>query len=776
MISAVTVTYGRIGWLNACIADLLAQEYSEPREHLILNTCPRQTLEGDFPNVRILNLKKRPKSLGEARNMAVEAAAGDRILVVDDDDAYLPHFLRTFDEHWTQGLDWVWLDKRLCAMGDEIKEISYGCHGGCFGFTKRAWEAVGRYPDNLSVGEDRVLVGNITKAFNGTKILLGDTMPPFICCWGNGTYHISGQGNDRANVPGAYVRVEADLTRRIASGKEKIGTIRLQPKRSGDWPTRAKLFMEATLKKNYVNEVCVIELGRYGDIVNLLPVLQHMANTHGKPHLMVSREFADLLDGVSYVIPHPVDIPNDHLEAAIRLAHKEFSRVIVAQVWGGPLFYQEKLCPSYNMESWRMAGFRHKFTDYSWRPLFDRRDRDREKSLVDKVCTDKPMLLVNLTHSTSSPFPQGASLLQIVRSTLGKDLNVVDVGSLKLHRIYDLLGLMEASACILSIDTALLHLAAAVPVPCFALVNDAPWLGSECRGQHFVRMHYAEAVRSAQALCQSIRRTVESRRVSRICFSPSMALTVPPTRRLFHCVEQHTEKNRSETVRKAQAQKSWEPLYAQGVIRCCLEEEHYPRTARDIGEKRKLPYLKDVLNLAMKQAQPDDIIFFTNDDIVLHPELPELLRFHVGVYECCSASRCEFKGRPMPPMNRPPSEFAQLGNPHMGRDLFAFTKRWLESHWQEMPDFILGASEFDLCMATMIRNHFGIRTSRQNLEAIIHPAELPRGYISHSFHSPFWNTPANVNTAPSQIWNRTRFRDWAAVHAPQLRFDQHLCV
>lgn len=775
MISTVTVTYGRVAWLNACIADLLAQEYAGPREHVILNTCPRQTLEGDFPNVRIINLKQRPKSLGEARNMVVEAAAGNRILVVDDDDQYLPHFLRTFDDHWTRGLDWVWLDKRLCAMGDEIKEISYGCHGGCFGFTKRAWEAAGRYPDNLSVGEDRVLVGNITKAFNGTKILLGDSMPPFICRWGNDAYHISGQGNDRPGIPTAYARVEADLVRRFAARKERVGTIHLQPKPSGDWLTRAKLFMEATLKKNYVNEVCVIELGRYGDIVNLLPVLQHIANTHGKPHLMVSREFADILDGVSYVIPHPVGIPNDHLEVAIRLAHKEFKRVIVAQVWGGPLFYQEKLCPSYNMESWRMAGFRQKFTDYSWRPLFDRRDREREKALVDKVSTDKPMLLVNLTHSTSSPFPQGASLLQVLRGTLGKELNIVDVGSLKLHRIYDLLGLMEASACILTIDTALLHLAAAVPVPCFALVNNDPWLGSECRGKHFVRMRYAEAV--GPSLCQSIREAAKDWANSAYQFPQgSMLLTSPPTRRLFHCIEQHAEKNGREATRKAQAQKSWEPIYAQGVIRCCLEEANYPRTAREIGEKRKLPYLKDVLALAMKQAQPDDIIFFTNDDIVLHPELPDLLRFHVGVYECCSSSRCEFKGRPMPPMTRPPGEFAQLGNPHMGRDLFAFTQRWLEDHWEEIGDYILGCSDWDLALATMIRVHFGIKTTRQNIEAAIHPAELPRGYISHSFHSPFWSTPGYVNTAVGQMHNRNTFKKWASVHAPQLKFDQFGCI
>lgn len=241
------------------------------------------------------------------------------------------------------------------------------------------------------------------------------------------------------------------------------------------------------------------------------------------------------------------------------------------------------------------------------------------------------------------------------------------------------------------------------------------------------------------------------------------------TRTIYHCYEFHPERNTMEARRKARAQASWQKLYRDGVIACPLKE--YPRTAKSIRDRRDLPYLKDVLSPAMTMAQPWDIILWTNDDNFLHSNLPAALQFHVGVYDVCTSQRCEFHG-PLPPASKSPDTFAELGRNHMGRDLFASTRQWLELHWNEIPDFILGASDFDLCLACMVRLHFGITSDRNNLEQTIFPADLPRGYVAHEYHEPKWRAVDNEKVAPSQIHNRRLFKQWADKYLPSLVFHE----
>jgi len=172
----------------------------------------------------------------------------------------------------------------------------------------------------------------------------------------------------------------------------------------------------------------------------------------------------------------------------------------------------------------------------------------------------------------------------------------------------------------------------------------------------------------------------------------------------------------------------------------------------------------------MEQATMDDIVMFTNDDNVLHPQLPALVRFWVSVYGCCASSRCEFMDRDIPPLRNPPELFAKEGRQHMGRDLFAATKRWWLDHWEEIPDWIIGSSDWDLNLCAIVRLHFGIQTTRANLEYGLHPADLPRGYLIHKFHPARWSDPATVDRQPGNVHNRKLFQAWAAKHLPELHF------
>ncbi len=91
--SCICLTYARPDVLEEAIYSFLQQDYSGPKELVILNDYDQQILEFDHPEVRVINLPKRLHTVGEKRNMAVALAAHDLLFVWDDDDIYLPHRL-----------------------------------------------------------------------------------------------------------------------------------------------------------------------------------------------------------------------------------------------------------------------------------------------------------------------------------------------------------------------------------------------------------------------------------------------------------------------------------------------------------------------------------------------------------------------------------------------------------------------------------------------------------------------------------------------------------
>lgn len=267
-----------------------------------------------------------------------------------------------------------------------------------------------------------------------------------------------------------------------------------------------------------------VQLGRAGDIINMLPIVQNWAKKNGKPYLMVAREFAPILDGVSYVKPHVTDLNFAKLNDALALAGKTFSKVIRTQIYGEG-HRQPTVTPSWPQESWKEAGALDHFHDKSWRLTFDRRNPKREQALVArKFTTAKPKIVTNLTSAVSAPFPNGPTVLNAVQAEFGKDYEIVDIGKFRADRIYDLLGLYERAVLIVSIDTATMHLAAAVDTPLVALVNPHGWLGPQLRYNCLARIPYdkatPQAVIDAIKLAPGLRKETAWDKMARIVATP----------------------------------------------------------------------------------------------------------------------------------------------------------------------------------------------------------------------------------------------------------------
>jgi hypothetical protein len=241
-----------------------------------------------------------------------------------------------------------------------------------------------------------------------------------------------------------------------------------------------------------------VQLGRLGDVMNILPLLQaDFQKTGEKPQLMIAAEYAPLLDGVSYVEPILHNGPHYELEQAITMAKIRSKEVVVTQVNGpAPIIREQVYLPtgspnaratSFQKESWRVAGRLTQWDDLL--PLtFDRRDKARETALLKKHDLgkrgQKPLLLLSL-KSNSSPFPYEDLLRELVTLKFADTHRVLELP--QAERIYDLLAIYERAAALIVVDSAPLHLAwAERKLPVFALVQDKPllWHGSSWRPNH----------------------------------------------------------------------------------------------------------------------------------------------------------------------------------------------------------------------------------------------------------------------------------------------------
>lgn len=244
-----------------------------------------------------------------------------------------------------------------------------------------------------------------------------------------------------------------------------------------------------------------IQLGRFGDIILLLPALKHIHDTTGmKPRLVVSTEYASVLDGCSYVEPVPLKVEwYQGMTEARKYARTHFGNGVVTQCVSKEGWVK-------NQMQW--ANFHSSMFDRTGVPLelmselpmvFDRRNSVREASYIPT--TGKPYIAVN-TDGFSSPFPHAKQLF----SALGvwrNRVDIVDIGKIKCHRIYDLLGVMENAVGGIHIDSATMHLAHACEKPYIAFTQNG-WLSSVPLGNCVMEVKYADFQRSLTRVLRTV--------------------------------------------------------------------------------------------------------------------------------------------------------------------------------------------------------------------------------------------------------------------------------
>lgn len=413
---------------------------------------------------------------------------------------------------------------------------------------------------------------------------------------------------------------------------------------------------------------CYIQLSRTGDILGILPML-HLDYLKGeRASLMVAKEYAPLLDGVSYVDPIVYDGPPHEIDKAVAQARALGHEVVCTQV-NGPADMvrvhtyetqgmEKALTTNFQKEQWRVAG---RLEEWHTAPalLFDQRDAAREKALFERymVQGDPRRYVLVSVSGNSSPFPYSELLLRLLEMWKAPKVTVIDISQVRAERFYDMLALYENANTLIATDSAPLHLAQACPtLPVFALTQDKPilWNGAPWRANHYFHCRYSDFPVRA---CEMIDKLTE---------------IGPPNRRVkkrpvvVHVWNEYKGPVRDKVWTYVKTRWSEMPV-EKGA--CGRDSEN------QLGDKKRNPYLRDVLKMAFLRAQEGDFICVTRSDTAAG-----------DVFATITAQRACFANR----IDR--TDAGEMWSPVV--DLFCATKEWWLLKYEEIPDLVMGGDHY----------------------------------------------------------------------------------
>lgn len=248
-----------------------------------------------------------------------------------------------------------------------------------------------------------------------------------------------------------------------------------------------------------------LQAGKIGDVVNLLAILHDDFKTTGrKPTLVISKEYAPILDRIDYVEPHIWNGNWQDLRSAYIYAKQTFNEVIVPQIFGVE-FPIAKLTPSFQLDQWLRAG---RLPDWDKLPLILPRPSNTNE-IVKKHFNGKPVILY-ADHSQSSPFSKKDDLGRLLFDHFSATHQIIRLSEVRCPSPLDLLALFDTADCLVTVETMMLHLSAASTVPTVALIADSPtrWKGSAWSKRFLIHLRYSDYDNRREDIVRAVKRAV----------------------------------------------------------------------------------------------------------------------------------------------------------------------------------------------------------------------------------------------------------------------------
>lgn len=237
-VSCFCLTYGRPRLLEEAIHSFLLQDYAGPKEMIVLNDYADQVLELDHPQVQVINLPQRFRTLGEKMNAAVALASHDVLFTWDDDDIYLPHRLSFSVAALDPGkgffnarAGWIWSHGALSGP-TRNRFHAASC------WSRELFDAIGGYAADGS-GTDAIFEGQLEARFPGAVAPFAVTPEEvyYVYRWsGTGSSHLSGFGIAKPGQNFGYAEFAAKVAQQAERGEIPLGRVALQPHWQHDYP------------------------------------------------------------------------------------------------------------------------------------------------------------------------------------------------------------------------------------------------------------------------------------------------------------------------------------------------------------------------------------------------------------------------------------------------------------------------------------------------------------------------------------------------------------
>jgi len=230
-VSCFCMTYGRPAVLEEAIYSFLLQDYPGRKELIVLNDYAEQILTFDHPEVRVINLPVRFRTLGEKMNAAVALAAHDLLFPWDDDDIYLPHRLsfsvaklEANKRYFKARTAWFWNNG---VLSGPVQNLFHPA--SCW--SRRLFDAGRGYVADGN-GCDLLFEQQLKRTFPGftAPTAVAPEEIYYIYRWGGtGTFHLSQFGELQVGQNVGYADVAAFVQQRASRGEIPLGHIPLQP-------------------------------------------------------------------------------------------------------------------------------------------------------------------------------------------------------------------------------------------------------------------------------------------------------------------------------------------------------------------------------------------------------------------------------------------------------------------------------------------------------------------------------------------------------------------
>lgn len=178
-----------------------------------------------------------------------------------------------------------------------------------------------------------------------------------------------------------------------------------------------------------------------------------------------------------------------------------------------------------------------------------------------------------------------------------------------------------------------------------------------------------------------------------------------------------------------------------------IRDQDLPRLYTEDGGAN--PYVKDVFNVACKGLADDDILIYTNADIMVRSDCTMQVATTLQSATACYAFRRDFHHRIEKAI--PDGDF-EKGMAYAGSDLFAFRKIWWDIMNDEMPDMIIGYEAYDPMLRLLAdETNPGVKTRIDNI-------------ICHERHASMWEDANNRYTLKGQIKCLALAKQFFATH------------